>query len=58
MVKAPFWIPDVPIPATARPTINVFEEVATPQSKEPNSKMAKKVMKVHWRELVDFRSEK
>ncbi len=58
MAKAPFLIPDVSIPATARPTINVFEEVATPQSKEPNSKMAKKVMKVHWRELVDFRSEK
>jgi hypothetical protein len=47
MVKAPFRIPEVPMPATARPTINIFEEVATPQIKEPNSNMAKKAMKVH-----------
>jgi hypothetical protein len=47
MVKAPFRIPEVPIPATARPTINIFEEVDTAQINEPNSKRAKKAMKVH-----------
>jgi hypothetical protein len=47
IVNAPFKIPEVPIPATARPIINILEEVATPQIKEPNSKMAKKDMKVH-----------
>jgi hypothetical protein len=47
MVKAPFRIPAVPIPATARPTINIFEEVARPQIKEPISKMPKNAMKVH-----------
>ena len=48
IVKAPFWMPEVPIPATARPTINIFEDVATPQSKEPNSKTPKKARKVHY----------
>jgi hypothetical protein len=47
MVKAPFKIPEVPIPATARPIINILEEVATPQIREPNSKTAKNAMKVH-----------
>jgi hypothetical protein len=47
MVKAPFMIPEVPIPAIARPTINIFDEVATPQINEPNSKIAKNTMKVH-----------
>jgi hypothetical protein len=47
MVKAPFMIPEVPIPATARPAINISEEVDTPQINEPNSKRAKKARKVH-----------
>ena len=47
MVKAPFSIPDDPIPATARPTINIFEELDTPQINEPNSKMVKNDIKVH-----------
>jgi hypothetical protein len=47
MVKAPFSIPDVPIPATARPTINIFEEVAKAQINDPSSKSAKKARKVH-----------
>lgn len=47
MTMAPFRIPEVPIPAIARPTINIFEEVATAHIKEPNSKTAKKPMKVH-----------
>ena len=49
MVKAPFWIPDAPNPATARPIINIFEEEATPQTNEPNSNRAKKARKVHLR---------
>jgi hypothetical protein len=47
MVKAPLRIPEVPIPETARPTINIFDEVANAQIKEPISKRAKKAMKVH-----------
>jgi hypothetical protein len=47
MIKAPFRIPEVPIPATARPTINILEDWATPQINEPNSKIAKNVMNVH-----------
>ena len=48
MIVAPFIIPEVPIPATARPTINIFEDVASAHIKDPNSKMAKNTMKVHW----------
>jgi len=47
MVKAPFKIPDPPIPATARPTISIFEELEIPHINEPNSKRAKKPKKVH-----------
>jgi hypothetical protein len=45
--RAPFKMPEVPMPAITRPTINIAEEVATPQSKEPSSKMKKKPRKVH-----------
>jgi len=34
IVKAPFVIPDPPIPATALPTINIFDDVATPHNNE------------------------
>jgi hypothetical protein len=47
MVKAPFIMPELPMPATTRPTINIFEELATPHSREASSKMAKKARKVH-----------
>ena len=47
IVKAPFIRPDEPIPATARATINIFEDVAIPHRREPSSKMKKKTMKVH-----------
>lgn len=47
MVSAPFNMPEVPIPATARPAISILEELAMAQIKEPNSKTAKKVIKVH-----------
>ena len=48
IVRAPFIIPDAPIPATALPTINIFDEVATPQSNDPNSKSARKEIKVYF----------
>jgi hypothetical protein len=41
-VKAPFSRPAVPSPATVRPRIKNIDEVATPQSREPISKMATK----------------
>jgi hypothetical protein len=47
IVKAPFRMPEVPIPAMARPTISIFEEVAMPQIREPSSKIAKNARKVH-----------
>lgn len=47
MMRAPLIIPAAPKPATARPTINMTEETAAPQSTEPSSKIAKKTRKVH-----------
>lgn len=35
-------MPDPPIPATALPTINILEDVATAQSREPISNKARK----------------
>ena len=49
MFMAPFNIPEDPIPATARPIINIFEELATPQINEPISNRAKKERNVHCR---------
>jgi hypothetical protein len=45
--SAPFKIPEVPKPAMTRPTINIAEEFANPQIREPSSKMKKKPRKVH-----------
>jgi hypothetical protein len=45
IVKPPLTMPDPPIPATALPTINIFDEVATPQRSEPSSKRARKTIK-------------
>lgn len=47
MFMAPFNIPEDPIPATARPMINIFEELATPQINEPISNNAKEERNVH-----------
>jgi hypothetical protein len=47
IVRVPFIKPEDPIPATARATINIVEEVATPQSREPSSKTKKKHIKAH-----------
>jgi hypothetical protein len=43
MVMHPFIRPEEPIPATARPTINMVDEVATPQIRDPSSKRKKKL---------------
>ncbi|THV46807.1 hypothetical protein BGAL_0358g00060 [Botrytis galanthina] len=42
IVIAPFIKPAEPMPATARPTINMSDETAVPHNKEPNSKRKKK----------------
>jgi hypothetical protein len=42
MLSAPEKSPAAPIPATARPTINIFEDVATPQIRLPSSKKKRK----------------
>ena len=48
MVIAPFIKPDDPRPATARPTMSMFDDVATPQSREPSSKMNRKIKNTHY----------
>ena len=48
IVRVPLTIPAEPRPATARPTINITEDVAVPQSRDPNSKIPKKARKDHW----------
>jgi hypothetical protein len=45
---APFKMPEVPKPAITRPPINMPEEFATPQIKEPISKTRKKLRNVHY----------
>jgi hypothetical protein len=47
IVNPPFTMPAPPIPATALPIMNILDDVATPQMSEPNSKRAKKKMKVN-----------
>ena len=46
IVSAPIDNPEHPSPATARPRMNIFEETATPHSKEPSSKRPKKARNV------------
>lgn len=48
MVRAPLMRPAPPIPAIARPVMSIQEATDAPQMAEPISKIAKKVMKVHW----------
>lgn len=48
IVKAPFKMPEPPIPATARPTINIFDDVEIAQIRDPSSKTKKKATKVHY----------
>jgi hypothetical protein len=39
MIMFPDWIPADPMPAIARPIMKVVEPGATPQRREPSSKM-------------------
>jgi hypothetical protein len=43
MISAPEKRPDAPTPATARPMINMDDDIATPHIKLPNSKVMRKV---------------
>lgn len=47
MVIAPFERPEDPKPAMARPTMNMADDWAAPQSADPISKMRKKARKDH-----------
>jgi len=49
MVMAPFCNPELPMPATARPTMNITDEVAMPQTSDPSKKTSKKDRNVHCR---------
>lgn len=42
IVKAPFMSPDPPKPATARPMINIGDDVAEPQIADPTSNTKRK----------------
>jgi hypothetical protein len=54
MVKAPFPIPDPPTPAMARPMMNMGDDWAAAQRKDPSSKIMTKARKDHcqWSEKV------
>lgn len=54
MVTAPLARPEAPIPATALATINIFEELAAPHRRDPNSKSARNVRKVYWGILATY----
>jgi hypothetical protein len=43
IVREPLAMPEDPTPAMALPTINMLEDCAAPQRREPTSKMKKKV---------------
>jgi len=47
IVRAPFAIPETPIPAITRPIININEDCAAPHMTEPNSKNARKPRNVY-----------
>lgn len=48
VLKAPVAMPEHPRPAMARPTINMEDDWAAPQSADPTSNMKKKTRKHHW----------
>lgn len=48
IVIDPFMMPEPPIPAIARATMNIFEETDTPHSSEPSSNIARKERKVNF----------
>lgn len=48
----PFTMPELPIPAIARPPINIGDDVATAQIREPSSKIVKNTRYDHFHLLV------
>lgn len=56
MVIAPLERPELPIPATALPTINMSDDLATPHKSDPNSNRARKVRKEYCDLLAPFPS--
>lgn len=50
IVNEPFINPDDPTPAIARPPMKIGEEVATPQTRDPTSKIKRKARNVHFYE--------
>lgn len=52
IVYAPFSNPELPSPATALPMISMFDDVAAPHNKDPNSKTAKKLRNAHFNESL------
>jgi hypothetical protein len=52
IVRAPFMMPEPPIPATARPTIKALEDWADPQTADPTSKIKRKARNVYYGGLI------
>lgn len=48
MVHAPFIRPEEPAPATARPAINMGDDFANAQMREPTAKTKRKVKKTNF----------
>lgn len=56
IVRAPLTSPAQPSPATARPMMNMVEEVDAPHMADPISKTKKKVKNVHCKRHVNMES--
>jgi len=54
MIKAPEAMPEPPRPATARPTIRALLVGASPQTRDPISKMAMAARKVYLIEKLEY----
>lgn len=48
MVKAPFMIPEDPIPDITRPMMRTIEEEDRPQMRQPSSKMKRNPRNIHY----------
>lgn len=52
MVNPPFRIPAPPAPEIALPTINIAEDCADPQMRDPASKITNALMKIIWEQSI------
>jgi hypothetical protein len=48
MINAPFSNPEPPIPATALPMINMFDDWAAPHMADPTMKSTRHARKTFW----------